>query len=301
MHILKLTAFLLWLILLLSACGVNEVLPTATLTAPDLPRPTDTLTSLPPTPTSEPLAARVNGEVITLSELEAELARYLAAATLEDPVDEGEARRLVLDDLIAQVLLAQGATENGFKMDASLVASKMNQVIASSGGEETFNRWLEEFAFTRQSFEEALTRSVQAAWMRDQVIADVPKQTEQVHALQILLYNLEQADQALVEINAGTNFATLAATYDPITGGDLGWFPRGYLTDEQLEEAAFNLQPGEYTEVIQTDVGFHILQVIERDPARTLDPEARLIWQEAALKEWIDEHRNVAQIEIFIP
>jgi hypothetical protein len=41
------------------------------------------------------------------------------------------------------------------------------------------------------------------------------------------------------------------------------------------------------------------LQVIERDPARLLDPEALMIWQEQDLQNWIEQRRNQVLIEIF--
>jgi peptidyl-prolyl cis-trans isomerase C len=93
----------------------------------------------------------------------------------------------------------------------------------------------------------------------------------------------------------------LAAEYDPATGGDLGWFPRGYLTDAQLEEAAFSLQPGEFSQIVETPIGFYFLQVIERDPERPLDPDPRRTWQIKALRDWLEKQRNQGSIEILIP
>ena len=91
----------------------------------------------------------------------------------------------------------------------------------------------------------------------------------------------------------------MLAIYDPQTMGELGWFPRGYLVDPKLDEAAFSLQPGEYSNIVETRVGFHILQVLERDPDRLLEPDARLIFQEKALQDWIEAHRNQSEIVIF--
>lgn len=291
----------LWLFLgvLLTACGKDEVLPSVAATATRLPEPTVTLTPLPPTPTPEPLAARVNGEAITLVEFEAEVTRYISAQEAGESIDEDAARAIVLQDLVNQVLLSQGARELGFAADELLIQERLQRIIDNAGGERQFERWLEQNLYTVESFKEALARSIEAAWMRDRIIAETPVRAEQVHARQILLYTPEDAAQVLADLRTGTEFATLAAVYDPVTGGDLGWFPRGYLTDPELEEAAFSLQPGEYTKVIETAVGYHILQVIERDPARLLDPEALMIWQEQDLQNWIEQRRNQVLIEIF--
>jgi len=137
--------------------------------------------------------------------------------------------------------------------------------------------------------------------MRDQILAEIPKSAEQVHVHQILLYNSDQAEQVLAELDSGREFATLAVIYEPVTQGNLGWFPRDFLPHPAIEEAAFNMQLGEYSQVIETSVGYHVIQVVDRDHDRPLSPEARLIWQERALREWVAMQRDESEIVIFIP
>ncbi len=67
---------------------------------------------------------------------------------------------------------------------------------------------------------------------------------------------------------AGENFATLAILYseDPgsaAKGGEIGFFGRGELYPE-YEAAAFKLEPGEISEIVETKAGYHIIQLIER-------------------------------------
>ena len=102
-------------------------------------------------------------------------------------------------------------------------------------------------------------------------------------------------------LQSGADFMEQAKKYDPITGGDLGWFPRGYLDEPALEEAAFALQPGQYSQVIETDIGYHILYMVERDANHTLQPDARTALQRNSLQEWVSERRNQSEIQIFIP
>jgi len=97
-------------------------------------------------------------------------------------------------------------------------------------------------------------------------------------------------------LNGGADFDELALEADPVTLGDLGWVPRGYLLDARIEEIAFDLTVGEHSDVIATDVGFHIVRVLERDPARPLSPDAILVLQEQALKKWIEEQRQQADV-----
>ena len=140
-----------------------------------------------------------------------------------------------------------------------------------------------------------------AAWMRDQITGAVPWVADQVHARQILLYNSSDANDILSRLNSGEDFTTLAFQYDPATGGDLGWFPKGYLTEPALETAAFSLDPGKYSDVIQTPLGYHILLVIERDAQHPLTSDARMNLQEKALSNWLAARRAQSDIQILAP
>lgn len=296
----KMTVFLGFLTWLLSSCNEVELTPVAVTATPTAPEPTVTNTPFVPTPTPIPLAAVVNGDPITLDEFNAELSRFNAAQVGDGEVSEFEADAIVLNDLIDQVLLAQAAWEAGFEMDDVTFRSRLKQLEEDAGGEAALASWLVENHYTLESFERALAHSIAAAWMRDQIIAAVPKEVEQVRARQILVRNQAQADQILRRLNAGEDFAALAIEFDPIRSGDLGWFPRGFLFEPLVEEAAFNLEPEEYSEVIETRLGFHIIQVIERDTDRPLDPNARLILQLQAIEEWLENRRQESVIEMLV-
>lgn len=303
-HIKVLCAWVLLASWLLAGCGKQETsttpsLPTVTPTA--TPVATQTPTPFIPSPTPVPLAAKVNGEDITLAEFEEELARFQANQGNSKEEAVGDAKQQVLDDLINQVLLAQGAQEVGFKVDDDLLKTRMDELIGIVGGEQALLDWIAAQGYTEATFRRAFRRSIAAAWMRDKITADVPEAAEQVHARQILLYNSADAQDVLEQLKDGKDFATLAATYDPSGLGDLGWFPRGYLSDPLLEEAAFNLQPDEFSDVIENQMGFHILQVIEINPDRPLEPDARLILQEKALADWVDQQRSQSKIEVLLP
>jgi parvulin-like peptidyl-prolyl isomerase len=65
-----------------------------------------------------------------------------------------------------------------------------------------------------------------------------------------------------------------------------------------LEEAAFSLQPGEVSDVIATGMGHHILLIVEREPVRDLDPNARIVLREQAIQAWLEERRMDSEIVI---
>jgi peptidyl-prolyl cis-trans isomerase C len=273
----------------LSACAsfLNSSTPT-----PQLP----TLTPVPPTATPPPSAAIVNGEYITIVEFQAELARYKSAQTgLGKTVSNEDANKVVLEDLIAQFLLSQAAREANFNLTEADLKSRMDALAAQIGGADALSAWQASHGYDDASFRIALKRSAEAAWMRDKIIADVPTSMEQIHVRQILTYNEEDARAALEELKAGTDFDEIAARFDPITLGELGWVPSGYLLDAKADDAVFALQAGAYSDVIATDAGFHIFKAIERGD-HVLAPDALLTVQEHAIKLWLADKRAQSNI-----
>ena len=246
-----------------------------------------------PVATSEPLAAKVNSGGIALAEYQAELVQFQAARGSE-PTAEEKAR--VLQNLVDLELLAQGAAENGFTVDDALLQQRIQQL----GGEQAVNDWASANGYSREAFRKSLQRSIAAAWMRDYIASALPPKAEQVHARQILLNSSEEANQVLAQLQSGADFENLALDYDSLTAGDLGWFPRGYLPDEQIEQAAFDLQPGQFSAVIQNSTGYHILQVIERDAQRPLEPEPLRVLQSRAVQDWLEQRRSQSDIEVLV-
>ncbi len=269
----------------ISACA--SLFPPSNTPTPAPP----TSTPVPPTATPPPSVVSVNGEYITQAEFEAELERYkLAQTSLGVTVSEEEANKTVLEDLIAQVLLSQAAREENFILTESDLKSRIDLLAEAVGGADSLSAWKSAHGYDDLSFKTALKRSIEAAWMRDKIIADVPVSMEQIHLRQILTYNEGDARAALEQLQGGANFEKLAAQYDPATSGELGWVPRGYLLDAKADEAVFALQPGAYSDVIATDAGFHIFKAVERGE-HMLSPDALLMAQQLALRNWVSNRR----------
>jgi len=288
-----LTRLILLLILGISACAPST--PTGTPT-PQLP----TVTPVPPTATPPPSVATVDGEYITSAEFQAELARYKSAqAALGITVTDEEASKAVLEDLITQFLLAQAARDANFNLTESDLTSRLTALTESVGGADALSAWQSTHGYDDASFRIALKRSAEAAWMRDKIIADVPTTADQIHVRQILTYNEADARAALEQLQAGADFDEMAALYDPLTFGELGWVPTGYLLDAKADEAVFALQVGAYSEVIATDAGFHIFKAVERGN-HALTPDALLTVQGFALKNWVAEQRAKSEI-VLVP
>ena len=290
------SSHILFRLTLVLALGLSACASFAGPTAPPTPA-LPTLAPIPPSPTPPPLAAIVNDEWITEEEFLAEVDRYRAAQqSLGNEVVSDTAAQVVLDDLIAQVLMAQAARADGFEITEADLGSRVDALASEVGGADALMAWQSAHGYTEESFRSALKRAAEAAWMRDKIITGVPGTAEQVHAQQILLYNEDAARKVADQLNAGAKFADLAELYDPNTGGELGWFPRGYLLEPELEEVAFSLEPGQYSAVITSEVGYHILLVVERDAQHPLSPDAYLVMQENALREWLAQERTESEI-----
>jgi peptidyl-prolyl cis-trans isomerase C len=246
------------------------------------------------------MALTVNGEGIPVLDFNAEVQRYLTSqGALGKTVSAEDASNAVKDDLTAQLLLAEAARADGFMLDEAGLQARLDSLATQVGGTAALSTWESAHGYTDQAFRSELKRSAESAWMRDKIIAGVPSTAEQVHVQQILLYNQDTAQSFLTQLNGGADFDELAFQANQITRGDLGWVPRGYLLEPKIEEAAFGLEVGQHSDVIATDVGFHIVRILARDPQRPLSPDAYLAMQELALKNWIEEQRQQANI-IFV-
>ena len=293
---MKLTKFtlipLLFILFFAASCGSQTpVTPSAT--------PTATLT---PTATQPPMAISINAVGVSMEEYQSELVRLQQAQTqLGTSGTSEDQKQKVVDDFTNQLLLEQGAIQGGFTLDDSALQARIDQLASQMGGQDKLTAWEAANNYTPDTFREAMRRSIAVAWQRDQIINSVPTTADQVHARQILVQTEETANDLLAQIKAGADFATLASTYDPVTGGDLGWFPQGYLTQPEVDAAAFALQPGQTSEIIKSAIGYHILYVIERDPQHELTPDARRVMQEKKLTEWLDAAKAASQIVINVP
>jgi peptidyl-prolyl cis-trans isomerase C len=306
-HILTCTlTSIILLTWLLAACQTTPtpfVPPLGVTQGPDGETSVPFNTTLPtesPTQTNTPilLALIVNDESITLAEYDSAINRLLAAQP-DLPPNETQAR--VLNELIDQLLLAQGAEQSGFVVDRTLLEERINALAKAVGGMSALNMWMDENGYSEEFFQLELRRSIAAAWMRDQIIGAIPHAAEQVHARQLLLFSEVEATDVYNQLQSGVSFDIMLAYYDPIGLGDLGWFPRGFLNETAIEEAAFSLEPGAYSQIIETSLGFHIIQLIERKADQPITPSVRLTLQEKALNGWLEQKRTESLITVLIP
>lgn len=288
--------------------------PPLTATAP-APAPTDAApTPVPPSPTPEPpLAALANGHPIYLADYERELDQYeasLPAQGIDPSSPDGQekmawARDYILNVMIEQVLTEQEAVVTGDVVSDADVDAYMQMMIDENGGAEAFQAKLTEWGETYEDAWQEVRAQLIGMAMMQRVIDGVPATAEHIHARHILVDTSQEAERILAQLETGAEFAALAQAYSQDTstresGGDLGFFPRGILIAPEVDEAAFALQPGQFSGVVASLMGYHIVQVIERDPARPVSPENLGFLQNQAVQEWIEELWAQAEVQRFV-
>jgi parvulin-like peptidyl-prolyl isomerase len=173
------------------------------------------------------------------------------------------------------------------------------------GFRSEFNKTVESFGqfgiserTIRSIFEMTLLRQK----VMEEVTQDVPRTEEQVWARHILVGTEAEAQAALALINAGTDFATAAQRYSEDTGsgasgGDLGWFGRGAMVAE-FEQVAFDLEVGEISEPVQSQFGYHIIQVLGHHdvPLNSTQYEQK---KETEFSDWLLAEREEADVTTY--
>jgi len=288
-HPLIFIIFLLLVAVLVGCTKAQTIEPTYINT----PKTDQTITMPVSTATALPYAIRLGEQGVLIEEYQSEKTRVESAAEATGvSLTSEEVIARVQAEFVGQLVLASAAYDQGF----SLSDSELEHVW----GQDVFNQWLSENAYTPEMFKNALVRNIAADWQKGQIISTVPDTQEQIHGRQILVRERSTAEQLLRQLQAGSDFKTLAYQYDSLTGGELGWFPRGYLTQPQLDDVVFALQPGEYSSIIETDIGFHIVYIVEREQNRKLSPDAREVITQTAVVEWVNNQLKEAQVEFLV-
>lgn len=209
-------------------------------------------TPAPAAVTPDTVVATVGDETIT----EADLA--FAAEDLQQELGQmppQDRRAFLVTVLIDMKVMANAARDR--QMDQSDVFKRRQA-------------YLEERALRRAFFAEEIAAGVTPEALQtayDEVVASFEPQDE-VHARHILVATEESAAAIKAELEAGKSFEDLAKekSTDPSAkqnGGDLGFFSRGMMV-KPFEDAAFALAPGETSEPIQSDFGWHVIRVEEK-------------------------------------
>jgi peptidyl-prolyl cis-trans isomerase C len=290
-------------------------------------------------------AAVVNGTVITWQEVDKELesARNRMAAQGRTVSDDqlAEWRESILDGMIARELLFQESGKEGISVSPETVTEQLGQIKSQFRDEAAYQARLKEMGVTEADVTRQIQRGLTIEELIDVklgqkiVVSDEEskryydehpnffQQPEQVHARHILIKVAPDADEAAKaearknieavekKVKAGEDFEALAIAHSQgpsgPKGGDLGFFGRGQMV-APFEEAAFALEPGKVSGVVETEFGYHLIQSVEKKPAETISYEKAQDQIKEFLKQeklqgevagYVEELKKAATIERF--
>jgi parvulin-like peptidyl-prolyl isomerase len=252
-----------------SGSPTASVTPTA-FASPTLSRDTLALVTITPTPT----------EFITPT---------LSPTTPPDPLVSATATGRASSTPVASATATAGPTSTAVSTSTPLTLEGFEEAYGNSVEQ------LAELGLTEQELRQLYEADLLRQRIRDEITADIPHSQEQVWARHILVADETVALVVREHLVNGEDFAVVAAEVSTDTsnkdlGGDLGWFGRGRMVPE-FEDAAFSLKVGELSQPIQTQFGFHIIQVLAHGDV-PLDAEAYEAARQSAFDTWLSEART---------
>ncbi len=245
------------------------------------------------------VVAQVGDEIILLSDIENNL-KQLKALQEDLPPD---AKCYVLENLMVQKLLVNQAKLDSIVVTDSEVENnvtqRINQILAYMKNDR--NAFVEFYGKSPEEVQEEMKEDMRSQLLGDRMKTTVlenititpseakaffnainpdslPFYSSEVEVSEIVVTPVANAAskdssrqklQSLVErINNGESFAELARRYSHdiasgADGGDLGWSQRGQFVP-QFEAAAYKLEKGEISPIIETEFGYHVLQLNEK-------------------------------------
>lgn len=280
----------------------------------------------------EGLVATVEGEGITEEEFNTKFEVYrsiseqqLGEGVLEQVNEETgktreeELKEDILEMLIMERLISNEASKANIEVTDEEFQLVMNQYITMMGGEEVFNESLESSQITKEFLEESIRKDLLINKHREHFIQNTTVTEEEaeeyfeenkedlivIRASHILVKTEEEGKEVLERLNQGEDFAKLAEELSAdktsgLFGGDLGYFGKGSMIAE-FEEAAFALNPGETSELVKTEVGYHIIRLVDKkDTFESLKEDIINYLKEIKYYDKLQEIRETAKIKIFM-
>jgi len=285
--------------------------------------------------------ARVNGTAIDAVELRRAKKVLLRGQTA--PAEQQAAiDKQAVEQLISAELLYQAAAKLEHKDLDKEIDTKIAEGKAKFNDEQGFKNAIKDMEMTEKDLREytrrdlLISRFIETTFVKKNAATEAEvrafydknqdkfKQEEGVKASHILIgidekasaddrkKGREKAEKLKKELTGGADFAALAKGNSSCPssqqGGDLGFFGKGQMVPA-FEKAAFALKPGEISDVVETQFGYHIIKLTEKKAAETVafkDAKPRieeyLNGQKIndAIQSFIADARKSAKIEVLL-
>ncbi len=235
--------------------------------------------------------AKVNDEYILESDYDRQVAQVKSAleangqdfSTAEGKKVLKEVKEKVLEAMITDQLILQQAKDDDVVLQEGEYEQAINDLEKYHGGKDALDTYLKQQGLNRQSFEKLVQEQLIINNFKEKLTSDIKVTDKEVkkyyddnksmfelpapeiRASHILVDTEDKAKEILAEIENGADFGELAKEHskDPGSkelGGDLGYFAKGKMVPE-FERAAFALKPGEISDIVKSEHGYHIIKV----------------------------------------
>jgi parvulin-like peptidyl-prolyl isomerase len=240
-------------------------------------------------------AVKVNEVTIFLDDFNVMLKAYLNNINKlgYEKKSEKEVKKIVLDEMIKNEIIRQETLLRNIDVDEEELAEKYKNFAGSNGGVEKMDKVVKEYyLISREKFIELIIKPTS---LKEKLEKKLKNDGE------LSVESKKKAQNILIEIKKGAEFTELAKKYSEdstsTNGGDIGWFSRGKM-EVNFEIAAFSLNVGEVSDVIETRYGVHLIKVTDKknDEIRACHILIKLL----NFNEWVSEKKNESKIEILI-
>ncbi len=186
------------------------------------------------------------------------------------------AKTFIINNNVQNMLIKDYMISQGFVIDATELASELEQFNTALNEDETRKSYFESAGVTDAFKEEQIALSLYVKAFQEEIYKDAEAQTEtlenmfateivEISARHILLEDEATALEVKAKLDAGEDFAELAkqVSKDPgsaSNGGDLGYFSKGVMVEE-FDNVAFSQAIGVISDPVQSSLGYHIIKV----------------------------------------
>lgn len=245
--------------------------------------------------------ASVRSDLVSLREFRGDVAtlRYYYDQQAESsgqfprPSDD-RLRMLALDRLVKTVFLQDRAQREGVTISEADVDAELAKNIEQAGSRENIERSLQELY--NWSLDDFRSKILRPFLLREKMQEHLNQDATASSAAKA------RAESALARVRAGNeSFDAVAeeVSDDPVI--DLGFFGGGETT-EAFEQAVQALEPGATSDIVQTQFGFHIIQLVEKieDPEQGIQYHAKhMLIKVKDLDQWIAEELRGTKVVVF--